>query len=242
MKRKRSQEDEYEEENEDEDEKKDEKEDEDEMNTQRKMMKIRRFRFLQSSHDIFVEDKKLLDNPEIFPFVQTCQKVYENYMKSIFFPYFNLEPSKDFVAPSFCYYEEDKNLENLNLVVAEHYEIVSMDDYDIIELFRFVETPRFYFQYSWFLPCLNCSYFDQLRKKPVYVLHDLRTRKKGLRVPSNSSRITPSFCELSLKRWLMQLLWYNDFDSENTRCDYYSSWLPEEVLLDILDLFLLSKR
>jgi hypothetical protein len=87
------------------------------------------------------------------------------------------------------------------------------------------------------IPCLHCSYFDH-ENNPVYILHHLKyssteQEQKKLPLRTTTYRMLRHFCYTCIKRWLMQLFWYSD--SNHLEFKYYSSWLPEEVLLDILD-------
>jgi hypothetical protein len=87
------------------------------------------------------------------------------------------------------------------------------------------------------LPCLKCSFFKWTPSfgffVPSYVFHMVEFQPTSPFVYFHDGNQT-----LDLVRWQLKTLWYQDY----YRLDLFLSWLPEEILHDILNNFLTTKK
>jgi hypothetical protein len=90
----------------------------------------------------------------------------------------------------------------------------------------------------WYVPCPKCSFFDQSNHEQILAFHCKHTRG-DMKAYEMWQHKNLAKRDVTTKTFLMQSFWHEDskqLDSFNV----YFSWIPEEVVTDILSLMVVN--
>jgi hypothetical protein len=179
---------------------------------------------------------------ELHNLIVSLQKVQTNYMNTFLNAFLQTKPLKE---EDICFdLASCSNCEEHLLKDLEHYEVAtSSSDYDLLEHHFLIQnffSSEFIDSGPIIYPCLECSYFDRRDQNPVYVVHyhpEVHA-SVGTRHFLYRSHVNYFFHQCIFKSWLVQSIWYGEKKEKVTdeNLKFYVSWIPEEVLSNILDL------